>query len=63
MTVAASYDPLYPLVASYHVSPDIVELVEIDLYQYLMCTKGKTAIFGLLQRRLLKVKTAKIAAF
>ncbi len=55
MTVAASYDPLYPLKAAVHVTADVLELVEIDIYQFLLAHDGKTAVFRHLQNRLMRV--------
>lgn len=55
MTVAASYDPLYPLKGAVHVANDVLELVEIDIYQFLLCHSGKTAVFRHLQNRMMKV--------
>lgn len=54
MTVAASYDPLYPLKGAVHVANDVLELVEIDIYQFLLCHSGKTAVFRHLQNRMMK---------
>lgn len=63
MALAASYDPLYPVRAAYRVSLDIVELVEIDIYQFLISTNGKRAVFRHLQNRLLKVRTSGLTLY
>lgn len=63
MTVAASYDPLYPLKGAVHVANDVLELVEIDIYQFLLCHSGKTAVFRHLQNRMMKVSERFLFAY
>lgn len=57
MAVATSLDPLYPLRVRFPVSAPILELLQIDLYQYMSSVSGKVTIFGQLQHRLGKVRS------
>ena len=51
MTLAGSFDPLYPLRAHFPVSRLVFELVELDIHQYLLCITGKVSTFSVLQAR------------